>query len=159
MEEGTRDRTTKTCSSSKFWIFVFGTVAVTLFRVAQGMGWALRPGEKWEKYSVETNPDRSNVIVGTLVGLFVSNLVFSAACLLRLDFASIEALHGTLCAFLYTATGFGLIDNAKHTNSLNGESFVFASGFVCLLLGFSYAAVVLFFAWKELFGAIRECRY
>ncbi|CAG0882788.1 unnamed protein product [Darwinula stevensoni] len=124
---------------------VFGTAAVTLFRVAQGMGWVQRPGEKWEKYSVETNSDRSNVIVGTLVGLFVSNLVFSAACLLRLDFASIEALHGAVCAFLYAATGGNLIDSARSSDSRNGKNFVFASGVVCLLLGFSYVAVVLMY--------------
>ncbi|CAG0895141.1 unnamed protein product [Darwinula stevensoni] len=127
----------------RFRLQILGAAALALFRVAQDIRSEPPQEVGRSRDPVEPDLDMSNVIVGTLVGLFLSNLVRSVAHLVDLDHESAEVLHEVVSALFYTMAGIILIGNTRHSCSTQGDDFLLACGIVCLFVGVFYFADAL----------------
>ncbi|CAG0892746.1 unnamed protein product [Darwinula stevensoni] len=143
---------------------LLGILALALFRWALGlarellieatMGLPPDPG----LYAITFNLDEGIVIVGTLLGLFLSTLPFPFALLLGHDPGPLEVVHGGVCALFYAVTGGLIINNVTYIPQTQLTRVVLTSGILCLLLSLVFIVDIVFIGlkWRRNKGQTRR---
>ncbi|CAG0891555.1 unnamed protein product [Darwinula stevensoni] len=135
----------------KYGEIIFGLLALSLFRAAYSQVNLQVFSDYGRASSIEEEINKTLVIHGTLVGLFLSTLVFPFALLFGHKTGSMEIIHGGVSALFYLATGGLLLKEITQGNAEFGEKFdkmMIASGAFCIILALVFIADVVFVALK-----------
>ncbi|CAG0906559.1 unnamed protein product [Darwinula stevensoni] len=136
---------------------VLGILALGMFREAQGIA-AILAAQKSEGRPFDPSfatfafdIDTANVILGCLLGLFISTLVFPVAILFGHDPGPIDLFHGAVCTLFYLISGVCLLKNAVGVPPAKLTLRVLGSGVASSLLGLVFLAdvAVLAFKWRD----------
>ncbi|CAG0893668.1 unnamed protein product [Darwinula stevensoni] len=133
----------------KYGEIIFGLLALSLFRAGYESFYSQLPFGRASPLVEELN--KNLVIHGTLVGLFLSTLIFPFALLFGHKTGSMELIHGGVSALFYLASGALLFKDFTQGNAESKIKFhkmMIASGAFCIILALVFIADVVFVALK-----------
>ncbi|CAG0904833.1 unnamed protein product [Darwinula stevensoni] len=141
----------KSSAVFKYGEIIFGLLALSLFRAAYGSLFSELSSGYGRASASEEGLNKDLVIHGTLVGLFLSTLIFPFALLYGHKTGSMEIIHGGVSALFYLATGGLLLKDFTQGNAefrMKFEKMMIASGAFCIILALVFLADVFYVAVK-----------
>ncbi|CAG0888209.1 unnamed protein product [Darwinula stevensoni] len=129
----------------KYVEILFGFLALVLYRGAKLPLWEVSNSTiLWMNPNLD---EGGYVVLGCLLGLFLSTVVFFALALGH-EPGLMEMVHGGASGGFYLVTGLLLLDSASDSHESKEAPLILTSAVFCILLTFVFMANALFAAWK-----------